>query len=90
MSLGYNENTTAQNNNIIVPASTVEAAIRAFAEDRASQRAHEAQMVAAVIAFTVAATDKLISFAREEAAQRRADRTAELREEIEALRATQG
>jgi hypothetical protein len=81
MSIGYNENTPAQN--IVIPSSTVEAAIAAFAADREAQRKHEAAMMASLITFTVTAADRLIAFAKEEAAARRA---AMVREEIEAMR----
>jgi hypothetical protein len=68
----------------------VEAAVAAFAADRSAQRQHEAAMAAALLTFTVTAADKFLTFAREEAAARRAANNAALREEIEALRATQG
>jgi hypothetical protein len=79
-------NNQAQNNNIIVPASVVSDAIAAFAADRASQRQHEMAMMASLITFTMTAGQRIISFAQEEAAQRRAAGTAELREENDRLR----
>ena len=81
--MSYSDNSPA--NNIIVPASVVEAAIAAFAADRASQRSHEAAMLASICAFTVTAAERILGFAKEEAATRRADRTAEHLSLIESL-----
>jgi hypothetical protein len=80
MSANYSDN---QAQNIVIPANVVEAAIKALQEDRASQRAHEAALTAALIAFTASAADKVLTFAKEEAARRAAANTAE---QIEALR----
>ena len=80
----YSDN---QAQNIVIPSSTVEAAIAAFAADRASQRQHEMNVTTTLVTFTLTAAERVIAFAREEAATRRADRTAEHLSLIEGLNA---
>ena len=82
MSPNYQDN-QAQ---IIIPANVVTELAKALQEERSAQRQHEMQMAGALLAFAASAADKFLTFAREEAAQRRAANTAELREEVEALR----
>jgi hypothetical protein len=75
--------------NIVIPASVISDAIKALQEDRASQRQHEAAAATTIMTTLSFITDKLIAFAREEAAARRAANTQyeikELYEQIEKL-----